>query len=342
MRVVICGGGVIGAAIAYFLSRRGAARGRHRARSASPARPPASPAASWRSTGATAVRSRRWRGGASRCMPSLADELGSDWGYRRLDHLWRLRPARAAASTRRRRSELAWLSDEVAIGRRLGTTGDDGPGPPGRLHARPDAGGGRRRERELRQGRVTGVVHAQRRASQASRSTARPSRPTRWSSPWDPGRSWPREWLPLPPVFGLKGHSIVFETGDAGAARGAVPRVSRGERRHAFARGLPARRRHHLCLRHLEREPAAGRSRRRSRRTPGAIERLQAICARDLADARPARRSWPSRPASGPVTRGRPAADRPGAGRRRAPMSPPATASGASSTRPRPARRWPS
>ena len=32
-------------------------------------------------------------------------------------------------------------------------------------------------------------------------------------------------WLSLPPVFGLKGHSIVFETGDVDPAGSAFPRV---------------------------------------------------------------------------------------------------------------------
>jgi glycine/D-amino acid oxidase-like deaminating enzyme len=34
------------------------------------------------------------------------------------------------------------------------------------------------------------------------------------SSRWDYGRSWAR-WVPLPAVFGYKGHSLVFETGGA-------------------------------------------------------------------------------------------------------------------------------
>ena len=103
-------------------------------------------------------------------------------------------------------------------------------------------------------------------------------RPTPSSSPWGRGRSWPRGWLPLPAVFGLKGHSLVFETGrgvpaealflEYQEARGAVP----------DARGVPARRRHDLCLRDLQREPAAGRSRPTSRPIPARIERLEAMC----------------------------------------------------------------
>ena len=67
MRVLICGGGVIGASIAYFLSRRGiettvfertglacAASGKS--------------GGFWPSTGATGHRSRRWRGAALICI----------------------------------------------------------------------------------------------------------------------------------------------------------------------------------------------------------------------------------------------------------------------------------
>ena len=59
MRVVVCGGGVVGACTAYFLSRRHRGR-RGRAHAASPVPPRARPAASWRATGATA---RPWAAG---------------------------------------------------------------------------------------------------------------------------------------------------------------------------------------------------------------------------------------------------------------------------------------
>ena len=72
MRVLICGGGAIGASIAYFLSRRGVDVTVFE-RTAWPAPPRASPAASWRSTGATAARSKRWRGAALRCMPAFPE-----------------------------------------------------------------------------------------------------------------------------------------------------------------------------------------------------------------------------------------------------------------------------
>ena len=87
------------------------------------------------------------------------------------------------------------------------------------------------------------------------------------------------EWLPLPPVYGLKGHSLVFETGIASAGRGIVSRLCRSGRRHALARGLPACGWHDLCLRRVQRGARPGRPGPRRTR-PGALDRLTALCAR--------------------------------------------------------------
>ena len=95
-------------------------------------------------------------------------------------------------------------------------------------------------------------------------------------------------WLPLPPVFGLKGHSLVFETGAKVPAEALFLEYQEAGRAGALARGVPARRRHHLCLRHLQREPAAGRSRGRDarpRRHRAAARHVQPA----VAGARPAK-----------------------------------------------------
>ena len=83
MRVLICGGGVIGASIAYFLSRRGV-------QAVVIERTGMACAASGKSGGFLALD---WCDGsplaplARRSFAlhaSLAEELGGDWGYRRL------------------------------------------------------------------------------------------------------------------------------------------------------------------------------------------------------------------------------------------------------------------
>jgi glycine/D-amino acid oxidase-like deaminating enzyme len=69
-RIVICGGGAIGAAIAYFTSRRGA-RTTVIERYAVAGAASGNSAAFWRSTGAAAARSMDWRGAASSSMPNF-------------------------------------------------------------------------------------------------------------------------------------------------------------------------------------------------------------------------------------------------------------------------------
>jgi glycine/D-amino acid oxidase-like deaminating enzyme len=68
MRVLICGGGVIGASIAYFLSCRGAevvVIERTEVACAASGKS----GGSWHSIGAMARLSRLWSGTASRCTP---------------------------------------------------------------------------------------------------------------------------------------------------------------------------------------------------------------------------------------------------------------------------------
>ena len=68
MRVLICGGGVIGASIAYFLSCRGvAATVIERTGLACAASGKAGGFLAW--TGAMARRSKRWRAAALHCTP---------------------------------------------------------------------------------------------------------------------------------------------------------------------------------------------------------------------------------------------------------------------------------
>ena len=296
MRVLICGGGVIGASIAYFLSRRGVAGDRSSSAPASPARRPASPAASWRSTGATAVR---WQALARRSFALHAEPRR---GARRRLGLSPPRPPMAAtparaADARRRRDARRLAVGGVVVDRRLGSTDTTAQVHPGAFTAAmmraAQAQGAELRHRRGhgRRGRAGRRRVARRRGRRRDRRGRRGGH--RHGAVVDAGA----RWLPLPAVFGLKGHSLVFETGAAMPARGALPRIPGGERRHAVARGVPARRRHHLCLRHLQRKPAAGRPRRRGagpRRDRAPAGDVPRICRRRS----PARRCWPARPAS--------------------------------------------
>src|ERR1700681_1279762 len=110
MHVLICGGGVIGASIAYFLSCRGIV-------ATVIERTGLACAASGKSGGFLALD---WCDGtplqalARRSFAlhaSLADELGGDWGYRRPTTYSGFGDARDRLG---RKGELAWLSERVA------------------------------------------------------------------------------------------------------------------------------------------------------------------------------------------------------------------------------------
>src|SRR3954454_6004772 len=113
--VLICGGGVIGASIAYFLSRRGI-------KATVIDRTGIACAASGKSGGFLA---RDWCDGtpvqalARRSFDlhaELADRLGIDWNYRRLMTYGGFAPLR-----HRGPHAPGWLSERVAVGRRLGS-----------------------------------------------------------------------------------------------------------------------------------------------------------------------------------------------------------------------------
>ncbi len=208
MRVVICGGGVIGAATAYFLSRRGVAP--------LVVEPIAlASAASGKSGGFLALD---WCDGtplqalARRSFAlhaSLAEELGGNWGYRRLTTYSGFGDAR---DRRERKGELAWLSERVVVGRRLGTTATTAQIDPAAftqaLMRAAEAEGAR-----VQVGRVTSLVRRDGAVAGVivDGETIAADAVVIAMGPWSVLAG---AWLPLPPVFGLKGHSIVFATGD--------------------------------------------------------------------------------------------------------------------------------
>src|SRR5580704_289947 len=131
MRVLICGGGVIGASIAYFLSCRGVA-------ATVIERTGLACAASGKAGGFLALD---WCDGtplealARRSFAlhaQLAEEIGGDWGYRRMTTY-----AGFAAPWASRRAaggfHLNWVADDVTLGQRLGGTQTTAQVHPGRF-----------------------------------------------------------------------------------------------------------------------------------------------------------------------------------------------------------------
>lgn len=208
MHVLICGGGVIGASIAYFLSRRGV-------KATVIESTGLACAASGKSGGFLA---RDWCDGsplgplARRSFAlhaELAERIGEDWGYRRLETYGGFCgfPHRGAPH------ELAWLSSEVAVSQALGSRENTAQVHPGQFTAAMMRAAGAQGA-ELRIGRVTGI----RRHAGRAIGVEIGGEPLDGDAvviamgPWSVLAAL---WLPLPAVFGLKGHSVVFETGDA-------------------------------------------------------------------------------------------------------------------------------
>src|SRR5262249_33672174 len=208
MHFLICGGGVIGASVAYFLARHGV-------RSTVIERSAVACAASGKSGGFLALD---WCDGtpletlARRSFAlhaQLAEEIGGDWAYRRITTYAGFvggRAGRVSGGT----FHLDWVADGVQLAQRLGGTQTTAQVHPGRFTqalmqaAQPHAA--------LHIGAVTGVVHEGERVVgvEVDGSTLLGDAVVIAMGPWS---MLAAAWLPLPAVFGLKGHSVVFDTG---------------------------------------------------------------------------------------------------------------------------------
>ncbi len=210
MRVVICGGGAIGAAIAYYASQRGI-------EAIVVERTGVACAASGKSGGFLALD---WCDGSAlgplaRRSFQLHGELAAAgegaWDYRRLETLGVVASARRDLSRHRQSESPGWLAEGAAVHGRLGE-----PESTAQVHPAKFTQGlmaaARRRGAELRAGVVTGL------ASTADGSAVTGAIVDGETVPADavvvamgPWSVLACAWLPLPAVGGLKGHSLVFE-----------------------------------------------------------------------------------------------------------------------------------
>jgi glycine/D-amino acid oxidase-like deaminating enzyme len=276
VRVVICGGGVIGVCTAYFLAGRGIDV-------VVVERAEVAAAASGKAGGFLALD---WCGGspldalARRSFAlhaAIRDELAGDWGYQRMSaYAGALVAARQAR--RGRPAELDWLSDGVVITQRLGTEETTAIVNP-RKFTSGLMGAAQRNGAQLRGERVTGLV----RSADGSAVTGVATDDGVIDAdavvialgPWS---LLAAGWMDLPAVFGRRSPSLVYDTGtdvpahalfldhqDAGEAL-TIEVFPRGDgTTHIVAFGSEAP---------LPLDPAAV--------TPeaGEINRLQAICRR--------------------------------------------------------------
>ena len=210
MRVVICGGGVIGSSIAYFLVRRGV-------RAIVVERTAPACAASGKSGGFLA---RDWCDGtplaalARRSFDlhaELCDELGGDWGYRRLTTYG---GTAGGGERSRRRHRLDWLAADVAIAGRLGTTATTAQVDP---HAFTAAllRAAQARGAELRCGEVTRLLTRDETRTTGVEVDGQALEADAVVIALGPWSARAARWARLPQVFALKGHSLLFETGSS-------------------------------------------------------------------------------------------------------------------------------
>ncbi len=211
MRVLICGGGVIGASIAYFLSLRqveAVVIERTAVAGAASGKSGGFLALDWCDGSALAPLARR----SFELHAELAQTLGRSWGYRRLETL----SIAAGARHRPGAFDPAGLPDWVARGARLrqrlgsrATTAQIDPA----AFTRAMLAAAIERGARLRIGSVTGLV----RASGDGRVTgvlvdgqAVPGDAVVVAmGPWSVLAA---RWLPLPAVYGLKGHSLILRS----------------------------------------------------------------------------------------------------------------------------------
>ena len=209
-RVVICGGGAIGVAIAYFISLRGA-------QPIVIERYEVAGAASGKSGGFLApmvpgytVDQLARRSFALHAQ--LSSDLGDPWGYRRLTTY---SGYAAAVDNARGKGGRPWLSAGVTITGQLGSAASTAAVEPrafttGLMRAAQLHGA------VLRHGTVVDLVRdpsgSVRGLALANGEIIEGDAFVIAMGPWS---ILAARWLPLPAVLGYKGHSLLFETGEA-------------------------------------------------------------------------------------------------------------------------------
>lgn len=210
MHVAICGGGVIGAGLAYELTGRGAR---------------VTLIERWRIAGAASGKSggflaRDWCDGTP-LQPlaeasfdrhqAWADELANPYGYRRIETFSAAMSARRSLPRRGDNAIATWLSDDAINRSRLGTEATTAQLDPARFTAAlADAAASR--GAEIIFDAVTGLKDAANgaRVTAVERAGGPPVEADAVVLALGPWSLIAATWVPLPPVYGLKGHSIIL------------------------------------------------------------------------------------------------------------------------------------
>lgn len=216
-QIIICGGGVIGACIAYYLSRRTDQSAvaitvveRTGVGNASSGKSGGFLALDWCQGTSVDALARRSFALHAELAATLAAELNLDWGYRPIDTFSVVASERRDLRHMGRLPLPSWLGQQTALYSRLGdkrTTAQIDPA----AFTRSIMQAAQAHGAALRKGTVDGVTLSedgrQIRGVQIDGSTVAADVVVIAMGPWS---NLAAEWLTLPPVYGLKGHSLIF------------------------------------------------------------------------------------------------------------------------------------
>ncbi|MEM7130347.1 MAG: FAD-dependent oxidoreductase [Chloroflexota bacterium] len=220
-RVVICGGGVIGACIAYYIRRNHKERNietivveRTGVANASSGKSGGFLALDWCQGTPVDPLARRSFALHAELAATLSVELGLDWGYRAIDTLSVVASQQRNLSHMARMDSPSWLGQAAAVHSRIGneqTTAQLDP----TAFTQSMMSAAQTHGAQLCTGVVEGLTLANHNESQPSQVTGvvvdgnvmEADSVVIAMGPWSILAS---QWLPMPTIYGLKGHSLVF------------------------------------------------------------------------------------------------------------------------------------
>ena len=208
MRVLICGAGVIGTSLAYFLCRRGIEAvviERTGIANAASGKSGGFLALDWCDGSALAPLARR----SFALHADLAARIDDDWGYRRLDTLGVVASARRDVGLYRKLAAPDWLASDAVVHAELGTaetTAQVDPAAFTKAMMRAAIAEGAR----LLIGTVEGLAFDEDGAVRGAVVDGQGIAGDAVVIAMGPWSVLACQWLPLPAVYGLKGLSLVF------------------------------------------------------------------------------------------------------------------------------------